>query len=147
MNKDDIDLLIQRQPQLESSREKLESMQKGAYCIHRSWGLGKITKYNAQESKLIIDFEDGKSGHAMDPVFCIDRLDILAPESMIARHREEPEVVEEIIKKRPTDLIVEILSHASNHGATNMELETQLSRLLGEKRYKKWWASTKKTSR
>ncbi len=144
MNKDDIDLLIQRQPRLESSREKLESMQTGVYCIHRSWGLGKITEYDAQESKLIIDFEDGKAGHAMDPVFCIDRLDILAPESMIARHREEPDVVEEIIKKRPADLIVEILSYAPNQGATNTELESQLSRLLGEKRYKKWWTATKK---
>ncbi len=144
MNKDDIDLLIQRQPRLESSREKLESMQTGMYCIHRSWGLGKITEYDAQESKLIIDFEDGKAGHAMDPVFCIDRLDILAPESMIARHREEPHVVEEIIKKRPADLIVEILSYAPNQGATNTELESQLSRLLGEKRYKKWWTATKK---
>ncbi len=144
MNKDDIDLLIQRQPRLESSREKLESMQTGMYCIHRSWGLGKITEYDAQESKLIIDFEDGKAGHAMDPVFCIDRLDILAPESMIARHREEPDVVEEIIKKRPADLIVEILSYAPNQGATNTELESQLSRLLGEKRYKKWWTATKK---
>ena len=144
MNKDDIDLLIQRQPNLESSREKLELMQTGKYCIHRSWGIGKITEYNTQDSKLIIDFEDGKSGHAMDPVFCIDRLNILAPESMIARHREEPEVVEEIIKKRPTDLIVEILSYAPNQGATNTELESQLTRLLGEKRYKKWWASTKK---
>jgi transcription elongation GreA/GreB family factor len=144
MNKDDIDLLIQRQPRLESSREKLESMQEGVYCIHRSWGLGKITEYNAQESKLIIDFEGGKAGHAMDPVFCIDRLDILAPESMIARHRKEPEVVEEIIKKRPTDLIVEILSYAPNQGATNSELESQLIRLLGEKRYKKWWTATKK---
>lgn len=144
MNKDDIDLLIQRQPNLESSREKLELMQAGKYCIHRSWGIGKITEYNTQDSKLIIDFEGGKSGHAMDPVFCIDRLNILAPESMIARHREEPEVVEEIIKKRPTDLIVEILSYAPNQGATNTELESQLTRLLGEKRYKKWWASTKK---
>ena len=144
MNKDDIDLLIQRQPRLESSREKLESMQAGVYCIHRSWGLGKIAEYDAQESKLIIDFEDGKEGHAMDPVFCIDRLDILAPESMIARHREEPDVVEEIIKKRPADLIVEILSYAPNQGATNTELESQLSRLLGEKRYKKWWTATKK---
>ncbi len=144
MNKDDIDLIIQRHPQLESSRGKLEAMQPGTYCIHRSWGLGKITEYNNPDNKLIIDFEDGKSAHPMDPVFCIDRLDILSSESIIARHREDPEMVEEIIKKRPADLIVEILSIESNNAATNSELEKQLSRLLGEKRYKKWWTSTKK---
>jgi hypothetical protein len=37
MKKEAIDLLIRKHPDLKGSREKLEAMQPGAYCIHRSW--------------------------------------------------------------------------------------------------------------
>jgi len=144
MNKENIDLLIQKNPHLEKSRQKLESMSPGAYCLHRSWGIGQIKNYNEQLNKLIIDFEDDKSGHPMDPIFCVDKLDILPPENILVRQRQEPKVIEEMVKKRQTDLIVDILTLCQNNSATNTELENQLNLLLGPTRYKKWWYATRK---
>ena len=144
MNDEAIDLLITENPQLKSARPKLESMQPGAFCIHRSWGLGQIKSYDDKDNKLIIDFEEDKTGHAMDPVFCIGKLEILPHEHIVARHRREPEVVEEIIKKRPTDLIVELLSHSAGQAAPSTEIENTLIRIMGPSKYKKWWSATKK---
>lgn len=143
MNQDDIDQLIQAKPQLKSARAKLEAMQPGAYCLHRAFGFGRIQSYDAVETRLVIDFEEGKTGHRMDPAFCVDKLEILDDQNIIVRRRTEPAVVEELIKKRPTDLVAEILSTFPENEANPTELEAVLSRLLGET-FKKWWTATKK---
>ncbi len=144
MNKEAIDLLILQNPGLKSSREQLEAMQPGTYCIHRSWGLGKIRSYDERNNRLIIDFEDDKEGHPMDPAFCVGRLELLPPSNVLARHRTDPEAIEKLIKEQPTDVIVELLASTETRAATASEIERQLARVLGEARFKKWWATTKK---
>ena len=144
MNKEAIDLLILQNPGLESSREQLEAMQPGTYCIHRSWGLGKIRSYDERNNRLIIDFEDDKEGHPMDPAFCVGRLELLPPSNVLARHRTDPEAIEKLIKEQPTDLIVELLANTETRASTASEIERQLAHVLGEARFKKWWATTKK---
>lgn len=143
MDKDVIDTIIAKKPALKRMRDKLEAMQPGAYCMHRSWGFGKITSYDAAEGKLIIDFED-KPGHPMDPAFCVDKLEILEETNILVRQRTEPEVVEELIKKRQADLVIEILSHTPDQSASPTELENLLGRLIGPTKFKKWWTGAKK---
>jgi len=144
MNKEAIDALIEKNPKLVSARAKLESMAPGNYCLHRSWGFGKIVDYDESTGRIIIDFEDGKDGHAMAPAFCVDKLEILKPEDMLVRSRTEPEVVEEMIKKKPADLILEILRVSDNQAMMTSEIERTLSRVIGPIKYKKWWTATKK---
>ncbi len=144
MKADAIDLLIEQKPDLKGAREKLEAMQPGAYCMHRSWGFGVIQGYDDAENKLIIDFEEGKQGHLMDPAFCVDKLEILPTTNILVRRRTEPEVIEEMIKKRQGDLVAEILSHMPDQEASPTELENLLGRLLGPTKFKKWWTNTKK---
>lgn len=144
MNKEAIDLLIAKEPRLRAYRDKLEAMKPGAYCIHRSWGLGLIQTYDEQERRLIIDFEGHKSGHSMDPAFCVDKLEILKDDSVLVRHRKKPEEIEEMARKRPADLIVALLDEREERTATASEIERTLHRLLGEARARKWWTATKK---
>jgi len=144
MDKESIDLLIEQKPQLKSKRDKLEAMEPGAYCVHRSWGFGQIKDYDAASNKLIIDFEEDKEGHPMDPAFCVDKLEILAEKSILVRKRTEPDVIEEMIKKRPADLVCEVLTQFEENTATPTELEAILSRLIGPTKFKKWWTAAKK---
>lgn len=125
-------------------RAKLETMVPGNYCLHRSWGFGKIVDYNAADDRLIIDFEDGKQGHAMAPAFCVDKLEILRPNEVLVRSRTEPDVIEEMIKKEPADLICEIISVSENQAMMASEIERLLARVIGPIKYKKWWTATKK---
>lgn len=144
MNKEAIDLLIQKTPRLKRARAKLESMQPGAYVMHRAWGFGQIQSYDERENRLVIDFENGKEGHPMDPAFCVDKLEVLKGDDVLVRARSGEKDVEDMVKSRPTDLIADILSRAPDQEATALELETILSRLLGPTKFKKWWTSTKK---
>lgn len=143
MNSEAIDLLIEKNPRFAKSREKLEAMQPGAYCMHRSWGFGKIVDYNEAENRLVIDFED-KAGHAMEPAFCVDKLDILPETHILVRQQTEPDFINDLVKSDPCKLIREILKHQDNQAATTAEIENLLRKLIGETTYKRWWTKTKK---
>ena len=144
MNKEAIDALIEKNPKLLSPRAKLETMVPSNYCLHRSWGFGKIVDYNAADDRLIIDFEDGKHGHAMAPAFCVDKLDILLPNDLLVRSRTEADAIETMIKKQPADLICEMVSASENQAMMASEIERLLARVIGPIKYKKWWTATKK---
>ncbi|MEM8868732.1 MAG: hypothetical protein AAGC73_10760, partial [Verrucomicrobiota bacterium] len=144
MNKEAIDALIEKNPKLAKARAKLETMTAGNYCLHRSWGFGKIVDYDEAADRLIIDFEDGKDGHAMAPAFCVDKLEVLLPNDILVRSRTEPEVINEMIKKEPAELIVEVLSTSDDKAMMTSEIERNLSRIIGPIKYKKWWTATKK---
>jgi len=144
MNKEAIDRLIQKKPKLKSVRHVLEKMERGNYCIHRSWGFGEIRDYDEVSGKLIIDFEGGKQSHPMDPAFCVDKLEMLENDNLLVRQCKEPEVIEEMIKKQPVELVVEVLSASPEGTMFQTELERFLTRLLGATRFRKWWNVTKK---
>jgi len=144
MNKEAIDLLIQKNPKLKRFRAKLEAMQPGAYCVHRAWGLGQIREYDERDNRLIIEFQGDRGTHSMDPVFCVDKLDILDEKDILVRAQTEKETVESMIKNHPTDLVADILSRTPENKATALEIETVLSRLMGAARFKKWWTQARK---
>mgnify|MGYP003108716077 FL=1 len=145
MDSETIEQLIARDAKLEASRKKLEAMQPGSYCIHRSWGFGKIQDYDADSNKLIIDFEEGKDGHAMDPAFCVNKLEILGANDILVRMRTEKEVVEQMLDKDRVGIVIAILAAKEEKQATAIEIERQLAFLIAQDRKrKKWWTDTKK---
>lgn len=145
MNTEVIESLITGNNKLAVHREKLEAMQPGTYCIHRSWGFGKIQDYDESEGKIVIDFEKGRTGHGMDPAFCIDKLEVLPAEHILARHREDQAAIESMIKEDPVGVIIEILKLQPDQMATATEVERILSNLIADpKKRKKWWNDTRK---
>jgi len=145
MNIEVIDRLIEKDPSLESSRAALEAMKEGACCIHRSWGFGQISGFDTNREMLLIDFEeDERKSHAMDPIFCIGKLEVLPEEHILSRHRANSEEIELLAKKEPVSLIIDILSLCEDGCCATREIERILAFLLGPAKAKKWWTATKK---
>jgi transcription elongation factor GreA len=145
MNVETVDRLIEKDPSLESSRSALEAMKEGASCIHRAWGVGKITGFEADRGMIVVDFEEGeRKSHAMDPVFCLDKLEVLDDDHIISRHRNSPEEIDTKVKKEPVELFIEIISKFEDGCASTRELERTINLLLGPVKGKKWWTATKK---
>ena len=143
MNSEAVQALIAKNPSLKASKARLEAMEPGAYCVHRSWGFGQIKEYDEADQKLVIDFK-GKAKHRMDPTFCIGTLDVLPPKHLLVRKEIEPEKIAELIDEKPVQLIVETLAAFPNKATTAIDLEIILQQVLGEERFKKWWSATKK---
>ena len=143
MNSEAVSALIAKSPALKAAKAKLEAMEPGSYVVHRSWGFGQIKSYDEASQRLVIDFK-GKKGHPMDPAFCINTMEVLPAAHLLVRKETEPKVISDLIAENPTQLVVEALQAYPNHAATAIELEITLAQVIGEEKFKKWWAAAKK---
>ncbi|MFI5355849.1 MAG: GreA/GreB family elongation factor [Opitutales bacterium] len=128
---------------MKASKAKLEAMEPGAYCVHRSWGFGRIKSYNDAAQRLIISFKE-KKDHPMDPVFCITTMDVLPANHLLVRKETEPGKIAELIAENPAQLVVESLQSYPNNAATAVEVEIVLTQVVGPEKFKKWWSTAKK---
>ncbi|MDR0901253.1 MAG: GreA/GreB family elongation factor [Opitutaceae bacterium] len=143
MNSEAVSALIKKHPALKTAKSKLEAMAPGSYVIHRSWGFGQIKSYDDSTRRLIIDFE-GKTGHPMDPAFCVNTMDVLPAKHLLVRKQTEPEVIARLIAENPAQLIVEALESYPNNATTAIDLEITLAQVVGDEKFKKWWSAAKK---
>lgn len=143
MNSEAVSALLAKMPALKPAKSKLEAMVPGAYVVHRSWGFGQIRSYDESAQRLTIDFK-GKAGHAMDPAFCVSTMEVLHPRHLLVRRETEPARISELIANQPAQLVVEALQAYPNQAATAIELEIVLAQVLGEEKFKKWWAAARK---
>ena len=163
MNSESIERLISKNPKLRAKRQKLEQMRDGAYCMHGSWGFGRVVSYDDAAKKLVIDFE-GKPGHKMDPVFCVDKLEVLEDDNLLVRYRTDRENLEKEMKDGG-DFVVAYLEKKPDFSASAIELETLFRQLFGyvaenpsipekelaeknkaaEKAYRAWWNKAKES--
>lgn len=163
MNSDEINNIISKNPRLASKRDRLEAMKDGAFCMHNSWGFGKIVSFDPASGKLKIDFE-GKPGHMMDPAFCADKLEILEPDNILVRYRTDRETLENEMKNGGEFVVNYIDKNKADRAASVIELENTFKQLFGynpvnsrnlsekdyqdankkaEKEFRKWWNKTK----
>lgn len=143
MNLEAVSALVAKNPSLKGARAKLESMEPGAYVVHRSWGFGQIQSYDEAANRLLIDFT-GKKGHPMDPAFCVNTMEVLPPNHILVRKETEHDAIAELIEKDPAELIVQALQSYPNHATTAIDLELTLAQVVGEDKFKKWWSHAKK---
>ncbi|MBO6101898.1 MAG: GreA/GreB family elongation factor [Opitutales bacterium] len=144
MTSEAIKSLIEKNAKLEGKKELLEKFADGAFCMHSSWGLGRIKNYDAAANRLIIDFE-GKPGHSMDPVFCVDKLEVLDEDNVLVRNALNPKAVEAELKEAPAKFVENLLAKMPEQSATAVELENVLVRLFAsEKEFRSWWNKAKK---
>jgi len=143
MNSEAVSALIAKNPSLKASKAKLETMEPGSYVVHRSWGFGQIKSYDDASHRLLIDFKDKKK-HPMDPAFCITTMDVLPTNHLLVRKETEPKKVLELINDNPAQLVVEALQAYPNNAATVIEMEITLAQVVGDEKFKKWWAAAKK---
>ena len=143
MNSEAVSALIAKNPSLKASKAKIESMEPGAYCVHRSWGFGQIKSYDEAAQRLIIDFKD-KPGHPMDPVFCISTMEVLPSNHLLVRKETDTEKIAELVAENPAQLLVDALESYPNNAATAIEIEIVMAQVVGADKFKKWWTTARK---
>ncbi|MBA3849318.1 MAG: transcription elongation factor GreAB, partial [Opitutus sp.] len=143
MNSEAVSALIAKNPALKASKAKLEAMEPGSYVVHRSWGFGQIKSYDESANRLVIDFKT-KKGHAMDPAFCVNTMEVLPARHILVRKETEAAKVQQLIEENPVQLVIDALSAYPNQAASAIELESTLAQVVGEEKFKRWFANVKK---
>jgi transcription elongation GreA/GreB family factor len=126
--------------------ERLSQLAPGNFCIHKSFGAGKVTHWDLPGKKVVIDFEKS-AGQTMELQFAFQKTEWIGAEDFRAKKIEQLEELRTLSKSDPLALVVHLLS---SHGGslTGDALEKELSgAVIPEAGFKKWWDSTKKALR
>jgi transcription elongation GreA/GreB family factor len=126
--------------------ERLSQLAPGNFCIHKSFGAGKVVDWDLPGKKVTIDFEKS-TGQTMELQFAFQKTEWIGPEDFRAKKIEQLEELRSLSKSDPLALIVHLLE---SHGGsmTGDALEKELSgAVIPEAGFKKWWDATKKALR
>src|SRR6267142_7284793 len=72
--------------------EALVELTTSGFCMHRSWGFGRIKTVDTVFARFTIDFP-GKPGHTMDLSFAADNLKPIPKDHILARKANDLEGV------------------------------------------------------
>ena len=123
--------------------EKLKQLAPGTYCLHRSWGFGKIKDWDAVHESVIIDFK-AKAGHVMQYAYAAESLTPLAPDHVSV---QKVELLDALKKKASEDPVALVTDCIKSLGATATadNIQAILSPdVVSAADYKKWWDSAKR---
>jgi transcription elongation GreA/GreB family factor len=126
--------------------ERLSQLAPGNFCIHKSFGAGKVIDWDLPNKKVTIDFEKS-TGQTMELTFAFQKTEWIPAEDFRAKKIEQIEELRALVKSDPLALIVHLLE---SHGGsmTGDALEKELSgAVIPEANFKKWWDTTKKSLR
>jgi transcription elongation GreA/GreB family factor len=126
--------------------ERLSQLAPGNFCIHKSFGAGKVIDWDLPAKKVTIDFEKS-AGQSMELQFAFQKTEWIGSDDFRAKKIEQLEELWTLSKSDPLALVVHLLQ---SHGGsmTGDALEKELSgAVIPEAGFKKWWDVTKKALR
>ena len=126
--------------------ERLSQLAPGNFCVHKSFGAGKVIDWDLPAKKVTIDFEKSV-GQTMELQFAFQKTEWIGPEDFRAKKIEQIEELRTLSKSDPLALVVHLLQ---SHGGsmTGDALEKELNgTVIPEAGFKKWWDATKKSLR
>jgi transcription elongation GreA/GreB family factor len=123
--------------------EKLDQLAPGAFCLHKSWGFGRIAEWNLLLNQITIDFP-GKKAHPMQLQYAADNLTVIPAEHFLARKATNLASVKKSAKEDPAALVRNILESLGGEGTMQQIGEWLVGDVFDEAGWKRWWESTKK---
>src|SRR5881628_3194456 len=84
--------------------EQLEKLEPGTFCLHKSWGFGRVNEWNLLLNQIVIDFA-GKKSHPMQVQYAAENLIPLAPEHFLARKATDLASIRSLAKENPAEVV------------------------------------------
>jgi transcription elongation GreA/GreB family factor len=139
----ELEKLVEAGKVTSKAAEKLEQLKPGTFCLHKSWGFGRVVEWNLLLNQIVIDFA-GKKGHPMQLQYAAENLEVIPPQHFLARKASDVAAMKKLAKDDPLAMVRNILeSHDGK--ATALEIsDWMVPDLFSEADWKKWWDSARK---
>src|SRR5438067_12925670 len=92
--------------------EALVVLTKSGFCVHRSWGFGRIKTVDTVFARFTIDFQT-KTGHTMDLAFAAESLKPISKEHILARKAADLETLRQMAATNHLELVKLVLNSFS----------------------------------
>src|SRR5437879_7180187 len=126
--------------------EQLEKLKPRTFCLHKSWGFGRVREWNLLLNQIVIDFATKKS-HPMQAQYAAENLTPLAPEHFLVRKATDIASIKNLTKENPVALVQNILESLDGRASAQQIGEWLIGDVFTEAEWKRWWESTRKALR
>jgi transcription elongation GreA/GreB family factor len=125
------------------SAGQLEKLKPGTFCLHKSWGFGRVREWNLLLNQIVIDFATKKS-HSMQAQYAAENLTPLAPEHFLVRKATDLASIKNLVRQNPVALVQNILESLDGKASAQQIGEWLIGDVFTEAEWKRWWESTRK---
>ena len=122
--------------------EPLLHLAQGGYCMHRSWGFGKITTVDTVFCRFSIDFP-GKAGHSMDLAFAAESLKAIPGDHILVRKASDLASLRQMAALHHLDLIKLVVQSYGGRATLDQIQQVLVPDVIADD-WKKWWEAAKR---
>src|SRR5437773_2890340 len=123
--------------------EQVEKLRPGTFCLHKSWGFGRVAEWNLLLNQIVIDFT-GKKGHPMQLQYAAENLTVIPAEHFLVRKASDLAATKKLAKDDPVALDRHILESLDGKATAQELSEWMVPDLFNETEWKRWWESARK---
>src|SRR5438309_3065469 len=121
--------------------EPLLQLVQSGYCMHRSWGFGKIKSVDTVFARLTVDFPN-KPGHSMDLGFAAESLKAIPNDHILARKASDIQSLRQMAALHHLDLIKLVLQSFGSRATLEQIQHVLVPDVIADD-WKKWWEVAK----
>src|SRR5947209_5445110 len=104
----ELEKLVEAGKLTSKAAEKLNQLKPKTFCLHKSWGFGRVAEWNLLLNQILIDFT-GKKAHPMQLEYAADNLTVIPAGHFLARKASDLAATKKLAKDEPVALVRNIL--------------------------------------
>jgi transcription elongation GreA/GreB family factor len=139
----ELEKLVEASKLTSKAAEKLNALRPGTFCLHKSWGFGRVADWNLLLNQIVIDFA-GKKSHPMQLQYAAENLEVIPPEHFLARKATDIAATKKLAKDDPAALVRNVLESRTGKATAQEISDWMVPDLFNETEWKKWWESARK---
>jgi transcription elongation factor GreA len=139
----ELEKLVEAGKLTSGAAQQLEKLKPDTFCLHKSWGFGRVSEWNLLLNQIVIDFA-GKKSHPMQAQYAAENVTPLAPDHFLARKATDLASIKNLARENPAELVRNILESLDGKATSQQISEWLVGDVFTETEWKRWWESTKK---
>src|SRR5205823_6993017 len=139
----ELEKLVEAGKLTSKAAEKLDALKPGTFCLHKSWGFGRIAEWNLLLNQILIDFI-GKKAHPMQLEYAAENLTVIPAEHFLARKAGDLAATKKLAKDDPVALVRNILESLDGQATAQQISEWMVPDLFNEPEWKRCWESARR---
>src|SRR5947208_1268997 len=122
--------------------EQLVQLTNSGFCMHRSWGFGRIKTVDTVFARFTIDFNN-KAGHTMDLAFAAESLRPIPKDHILARKAADLESLRQMAATNHLELVKLVLNSYGGKATLDQIQQVLVPDVIRDD-WKKWWEAAKR---
>src|SRR4029453_8363798 len=135
--------LVESEKLTSKAAEQLERLKPGTFCLHKSWGFGRVADWNLLLIQIVIDLSRNKA-HPIEVQYAGENLTTLGREPFLARKATDLSSIKKLAVEDPVAVVRSIIESLGGQASVAQIGEWLVGDVLTEVEWKRWWESAKR---